>query len=646
MSWYATQRAHSPSRTPRVALAAAVMTLMALFTGGPTPAVGAAQEATAATAAAVASSGNVYWVAPNGSNTAAGTQNAPWQDLRAAIERLAPGDTLYVKPGTYGSQFAAIRPNLPKGTAARPITVQAVNDQVYLSKPLALDEPTHLIIDGVNIGGNGARWQGGSAIQYLLGVRGGEGWTVRNSKFCCFGTYGIVHIYGPAKNWTFSHNMVWSNPGRGAQSDTDHLVYVHTDRGSGPGYIERNVLAGSSNGANIKVGAAGPDTPNAGTANVNIRRNTLMGGLNNIRLAFEAAGTVVEDNITLNANLTWPNGPAAVQPYCLSGRGNVTRQDLWWGPPTVRHTDPIRGTYCRSTGQWTDQGGHVKRNPQLPATTAAVYNQRSLTALRATQFVPRNAAARPYGRWGAFDQTLVGDWDGDGVDTPGGVIGNRVYLTNAATDAGNVPGVTPGAGEAQRTIAYGNQNMQFLAGDWNGDGTDEIGAFDAATATFYLRDAAGRTRSFRFGSKGGAYAAIAGDWNGDGIDEVGLMETVTKRFHLRFSAQATAIFLFGSKATSYRPVAGDWNGDGADEIGLWQPNARSYHLRGCATATCTRGTNSFQLGSASEAPYYQPIAGTWSAGAQDTVGLVRETVWSRARTNRANPGWFLRNFEG
>lgn len=77
---------------------------------------------------------------------------------------------------------------------------------------------------------------------------------------------------------------------------------------------------------------------------------------------------------------------------------------------------------------------------------------------------------------------LLGDWDGDGVDTPGlydPAIGafyfNRTWqyddvLNPAGTMFGPVGNVVP------------------ITGDWDGDGLDTIGVFDQITNTFYYSD--------------------------------------------------------------------------------------------------------------------------------------------------------------
>lgn len=66
--------------------------------------------------------GRVFFVSPSGSDGAAGTVSAPWRSLSHAAPLLRPGDTLYVRGGTFvgqGMQWTI------SGTAAAPIWVKA-----------------------------------------------------------------------------------------------------------------------------------------------------------------------------------------------------------------------------------------------------------------------------------------------------------------------------------------------------------------------------------------------------------------------------------------------------------------------------------------------------------------------------------------
>lgn len=69
----------------------------------------------------------------------------------------------------------------------------------------------------------------------------------------------------------------------------------------------------------------------------------------------------------------------------------------------------------------------------------------------------------------ADDGAIVGDWDGDGVDSAGVRRGNRWLLTNTPLQGGT----------AALNFSYGTTNRALfelaIVGDWNGDGVDTPG---------------------------------------------------------------------------------------------------------------------------------------------------------------------------
>jgi len=62
-----------------------------------------------------------YFVSPTGNNANAGTQTQPWATLSYAVNKLNPGDTLYVRGGSY-SELVVV---WISGTASAPITIAA-----------------------------------------------------------------------------------------------------------------------------------------------------------------------------------------------------------------------------------------------------------------------------------------------------------------------------------------------------------------------------------------------------------------------------------------------------------------------------------------------------------------------------------------
>jgi len=192
------------------------------------------------------------------------------------------------------------------------------------------------------------------------------------------------------------------------------------------------------------------------------------------------------------------------------------------------------------------------------------------------------------------DYPVVGDWDGDGIDTIGVYRNGIFYLRNSNT-----------LGFADLTIAFGSPGDQPIAGDWDGDGIDTIGVYHSATGQFLLRN--GNTSgdpemSFYLGNAGDV--GIAGDWDGDGTDTTGVFRPSNGVIFLK----NTNVSGFADVALNYglpgdQPVVGDWDNNGTTTIGIFR-NARFY-LR-------NSNTNGFadillDLGNVGD----MPIAGNW-----------------------------------
>ena len=77
------------------------------------------------------------------------------------------------------------------------------------------------------------------------------------------------------------------------------------------------------------------------------------------------------------------------------------------------------------------------------------------------------------------DIPFVGDWNGDGIDTPGlrRFTNGFVYIRN-----------TNSQGNAEQSWFYGDNGDHVFTGDYNGDGIDSIGLYRPANTTIYLRD--------------------------------------------------------------------------------------------------------------------------------------------------------------
>ncbi len=176
------------------------------------------------------------------------------------------------------------------------------------------------------------------------------------------------------------------------------------------------------------------------------------------------------------------------------------------------------------------------------------------------------AAAFYFGNPG--DTPFMGDWDCDGVDTPGLYrrADGYVYLRNSNT-----------AGVADVRFFFGDPGDLPLAGDFDGDGCDTVSLYRAAESRVFVVNRVGAgerglgvaATDFAFGDHGDI--PFAGDFDGDGIDSVGLFREATGFVYFRNSlttGAADAGFFYGDPGD--RIVAGDWTGDGVDTVGIFR----------------------------------------------------------------------------
>jgi hypothetical protein len=197
--------------------------------------------------------------------------------------------------------------------------------------------------------------------------------------------------------------------------------------------------------------------------------------------------------------------------------------------------------------------------------------------------------SRTFGYGATSDRLLVGDWNGDGVDTYGVRRGSTVILTDDPAGTGRI------------TFAYGFATDQVLVGDWDGDGRDSIGI--RRGTIFHLRNALSTgPGQISFGFGAASDRVVVGDWDGDGVDSIGLRRGNTFLLHNPLSGGVPALrFAYG--AATDVPVVGDWTGEGRDTIGVRRGN--QWLLR--TTNTAGNAELSFAFGS----PTAPAIVGNW-----------------------------------
>ncbi|WP_353648584.1 VCBS repeat-containing protein [Nakamurella sp. A5-74] len=235
--------------------------------------------------------------------------------------------------------------------------------------------------------------------------------------------------------------------------------------------------------------------------------------------------------------------------------------------------------------------------------------------------MPLNRALGAAGVWYSTLQpagtAVAGDWNADGVDDVG-----------AAVDSGFL------VGGARSVWGYGLTRGDVpVTGDWNGDGRDDVGVYRGTQFLLATRAANGavtryRTTTWGRGTTIGGDVPVVGDWNGDGVDDVGVYRGTQFLLALNTSAGAKAYrtVSFGQGvAHGDLPVVGDWNGDGVDDLAVVRGGAGSSpmtYVMGLVSATDGKAhgyrTVAFAAGVAND----QPLAGDWNGDGRDEPALT------------------------
>jgi hypothetical protein len=210
--------------------------------------------------------------------------------------------------------------------------------------------------------------------------------------------------------------------------------------------------------------------------------------------------------------------------------------------------------------------------------------------------------------FGSGNKPLAGDWNGDGVDSPGAFtnIGNW-FLRNSNT-----------SGEAESIFAFGASGDAPVVGDWNNDGIDTIGVFRSSAISWFLRNSnssGAADLTFSYGVSG--YTPVTGDWNGDGTDTIGIFKEGLWYLRNSNSTGVADIPAFAFGAAGDIPVVGDWNGDGIDTIGVFRPSTAQWFLRNSNNG----GANDYAFSYGN--PGDTPVVGDWNHDGIDTPGVVR-----------------------
>ncbi|MDY5128017.1 CAP domain-containing protein [Actinotignum sp. GS-2025f] len=229
----------------------------------------------------------------------------------------------------------------------------------------------------------------------------------------------------------------------------------------------------------------------------------------------------------------------------------------------------------------------------MPATGNVFYVSNDWTSRQASNVFS-------YGRAG--DEVLVGDWDGDGVDTFAVRRGNKIYVKNSVD-----------GGAADVEFSYGRAGDEILVGDFDGDGKDTFAV--RRGNTFYVLNSlhgGEADKVVHYGRAGDT--VLTGDFDGDGKDTFAV-----RRGNLYYvknvigGGAADTVFSYGRAGDA--TILGDFDGDGVDTLAVRRGNTvyvKNSLTAGEADQVLTYGRASDQL-----------FVGDWDGNGTDTPAVRR-----------------------
>ncbi|MCL1870967.1 MAG: N-acetylmuramoyl-L-alanine amidase [Promicromonosporaceae bacterium] len=202
----------------------------------------------------------------------------------------------------------------------------------------------------------------------------------------------------------------------------------------------------------------------------------------------------------------------------------------------------------------------------------------------------------------ADDRVLIGDWDGDGVDTIAVRRGHLYHINDKLL-----------GGAASRVVAYGRPDDDVLVGDWDGDGVDTLAVRRGNVYYFKNSLAAGNADStLTFGLE--TDRVVVGDWDGDGKDTLAIRRGNQYLIFDDLTASTPSRTVFFGRDTD-AVVVGDWDGDGKDTLAVRRD--RTYFVRN----VIADGKAELELTYGREAD--ATLVGDWNRDRKDTLGVRR-----------------------
>ncbi|MCD7922601.1 MAG: hypothetical protein LUG27_09290 [Clostridiales bacterium] len=164
-----------------------------------------------------------------------------------------------------------------------------------------------------------------------------------------------------------------------------------------------------------------------------------------------------------------------------------------------------------------------------------------------------------YGR--VDDEVLVGDWDGDGVETFCVRRGNTYYFSNDTTFTSTTEDVK---------LDYGRTTDEVIVGDWDNDGKDTL-CVRRGNTYYFSNDLTSTKAAVVLDYGRSSDEVLVGDWDGDGSVTICARRDGTTYYFSNdatFASTTADVTVSDLGYESDEVLVGDWDSNGSDELAI------------------------------------------------------------------------------
>jgi hypothetical protein len=157
-----------------------------------------------------------------------------------------------------------------------------------------------------------------------------------------------------------------------------------------------------------------------------------------------------------------------------------------------------------------------------------------------------------------IDEYLIGDWNGDGVDDLAVRIDFKIFMDYTQD----------GVADEVQEYGRGNDEDEYLVGDWDGDGRDNIAVRRGFEVLMDTDFAGGEDITLAYGRGNNEDEYLVGDWDGDGRDNIAVRRGFEVLMDTDFGGGDGIIQEYGTGNNEDEYLVGDWDGDGRDNLAV------------------------------------------------------------------------------